>query len=292
MTAFISIKRRIFNKVTSRLTDKQYFQLLFLLKLKKFPNLDQPRTLNEKIIWRILFDRREIFSRLTDKVGMREYMKEIGLAAHLPKTYFIGTNPQEIHFNKLPNSFAVKPNHASGQIIIVKDKNLLDKGELINTCSEWLAFSYYDRGREWPYKNIQPKIIIEELLGEVTKLRVYKFHCFHGKPKILVVARGYTTGNAQFAAFDLAWNKQKIDYGPAKNADFSRPKRLAEMLAFSAKLSEPFDYVRVDLYQLKDRLVISELTFTHGSGFDAHWGGKLGLVLGDYWKITTNLGPT
>lgn len=217
-------------------------------------------------------------------------MKEIGMAAHLPTTYFIGTNPREILFNKLPNSFVVKPNHASGQIIIVKDKSLLDKGELINTCDEWLAFSYYDRGREWPYKDIQPKIIIEELLGEVTKLRVYKVHCFRGKPKILAVGKGYTTGNIQFAAYDTAWNKQKLEYGSGQSADFSKPKNFTEMLAFSAKLSEPFDYVRVDFYQLKDRLVISELTFTPSSGMDAH-SGEQDLILGNYWQLPKNHQP-
>jgi len=269
------------------MTDKQYFQLLFLLKFRKFPNLDQPKTLNEKTIWRILFDRREIYSRLTDKVGMRKYSKEIGLSAHLPKTYFIGTNPREIDFNKLPNSFVVKPNHASGQLIVVNDRKLFDKSELIKTCEEWLAFSYYDRGREWPYKNIQPKIIIEELLGDAKKLKVYKIHCFHGVPKLLAVGRGYTTGFIQFAAYDMDWNKYELDYEPAQNADFSRPKGFSELMALAAKLSAPFDYVRVDLYHLTDRLVISELTFTPNSGLNTH-SGKVGLILGNYWDLLDN----
>jgi len=288
LTTFISKKRWVFNLLTQRFTDKQYFQLMYLLAFKKLPNLDHPRNLNEKTIWRILFDRKEIYSRLTDKVGMRDYIREIGLAAHLPKTYFIGTNPREIPFDDLPPTFVVKPNHASGQIIIANEQSLVDTDELIRICDEWLAFSYYDRAREWPYKNIEPKIIVEELLGEPATLPIYKIHCFHGEPKIIVAGIGFTSGNLRFGAYDLEWNKQKLDYPAAQQAEFSKPKRLAEMIEFSATLSKPFDYVRTDIYQLEDRLVIGEFTFTSANGLDAN-RGKLTDIMGDYWQFDQTL---
>ena len=157
MTTFISIKRRIFNSITKPLSDKQYFQLLFFLKFRRLPNIEQPKTLNEKTIWRILYDRRDIFTRVTDKVGMRDYMKEIALSAHLPKTYFIGTNPREIDFENLPVSFVAKPSHASGHIVVVDKNHLLQKEELINTCHKWLTFSYFDEVENGPTKTFNQK---------------------------------------------------------------------------------------------------------------------------------------
>lgn len=280
----ISIKRRIFNALTHYFSDEHYFQILHFLKLKKIPNIREPKTFNEKILWRIVFDKKEIFSQLTDKVGMREYIKELGLEAYLPTAYFIGNNPIDIPFKELPKSFVVKPNHASGRVIFVYDKNDLNKEELINTCKTWLAFSYYERGREWPYKNIKPKIIVEELLGDHSKICVYKYHCFHGQPKLIAVGKGYLTDQMKFAVYDTRWRKQDIDYSRSRKADFPSPKNLPKMLELSARVSKQFDYIRVDFYDINNRVLISELTFTASSGMYPRWG-KLNRIMGHYWNI-------
>ena len=142
--AFISRRRRAFNWFTQFFSDERYFQLLHFLKLKEVPDIRNPNTLNEKILWRIVFDKKEIHSQLTDKVGMRNYLAKLGLKAHLPIVYYIGKKPLDIPFGKLPKSFVVKPNHASGRVIFVDDKDDFDKENLISLCEKWLAFSYFD----------------------------------------------------------------------------------------------------------------------------------------------------
>ena len=168
--------------------------------MKIFPNLARPKTLNEKVIWRILYDRNDLFTRLTDKARMREYVQELGLGNHLPKTYFIGANPDDIPFDTLPTSFAIKPNHASGQIIFVRDNMSIEREKIVNMCRKWLAFNYYEKGREWPYKNILPQVIVEELLDDFQKIRTYKYFCFHGTPKLVLVQEGYDSKNSRFGA--------------------------------------------------------------------------------------------
>lgn len=284
MSIFLSNKRRIFNLITRRLTDERYHQLVYLRSFGRLPNLRDPRTFSEKIIWRILFDRRAIFSQLTDKVGLRDYLTEIGLSAYLPKTYFIGQNPTDIHIEKLPKSFVAKPNHLSGHILAVDENNLVNSNDLQNLANDWLAFNHFEKGREWHYKDIQPKIIIEELLGEVVTNHVYKLHCFHGIPKVIEVGTGYTSENLKFGLYDMRWKRIHLPDGPSYNTEFSKPERLDNIVSIAAELSAPFDYVRVDLYDIEGRIVISEFTFTPTAGL-YNPRIQLDLELGNFWVL-------
>ena len=280
----ISLKRRIYNKITHPLDDKRYFQLLFLLRMKIFPNLARPKTLNEKVIWRILYDRNDLFTRLTDKARMREYVQELGLGNHLPKTYFIGANPDDIPFDTLPTSFVIKPNHASGQIIFVQDNMSIEREKIVNMCRKWLAFNYYEKGREWPYKNILPQVIVEELLDDFQKIRTYKYFCFHGTPKLVLVQEGYDSKNSRFGAYDMNWQKQQLAGGPQQNVSFTEPQGHSDMQRLAKKISAPFDFVRVDLYDAKNKLSIGELTFTPSNGMDTYWQA-LDAKLGAFWNL-------
>ena len=141
--------------------------LLLLRRYRKvhgvFPNLLRPGTLNEKILYRMLFDRRDILCRLADKAAVRPYVEaRLGPGA-LPKLYWCGRRPGEIPFEALPDRFVVKPTHGSGWVRIVRDKAALDRRALVAECERWLKQSYYEITREWVYKGIVPEILVEEL---------------------------------------------------------------------------------------------------------------------------------
>ena len=141
--------------------------LLLLRRYRKlhgvFPNLLRPGTLNEKILYRMLFDRRPILRWLADKAAVRPYVEaRLGPGA-LPKLYWLGRRPGEIPFDALPDRFVVKPTHGSGWVRIVRDKAALDRRALVAECERWLKQSYYEITREWVYKGIVPEILVEEL---------------------------------------------------------------------------------------------------------------------------------
>src|SRR5271168_2772382 len=118
----------------------------------EFPNLIRPKTFNEKILYRLLFDRRSLLAQLADKLAVRDYVEPRLGAQVLPQLYYVSAHPDTIPFNQLPNKFVVKPNHGSGWVRIVTDKMALDQAALRETCAGWLSQNFYEITREWAYK--------------------------------------------------------------------------------------------------------------------------------------------
>ncbi|HEX2659874.1 MAG TPA: ATP-grasp fold amidoligase family protein, partial [Polyangia bacterium] len=149
---------------------------------KVFPRLVAPRTFNEKILHRKLFDRRPLLSTLADKLAARAYVAERLDPDILPRLYTVTTDPTSLPFSALPDRFVVKPTHGSGWVWIVRDKATVDRAALIDTCRQWLATSYYDRTGEWIYKNVPPRILIEELIEDGSGIAPtdYKLFTFDG----------------------------------------------------------------------------------------------------------------
>jgi hypothetical protein len=132
----------------------------------EYPRILRPRTFNEKILRRKVFDRRAIFTTFADKYAVREYVAARVGPQILPKIYYVTTDPASIPFNNLPQRFVVKPTHGSGWVRVVLDKDALDRQELIRTCNQWLGRSYYEFLREHEYKNIPRRIMVEEFIDD------------------------------------------------------------------------------------------------------------------------------
>jgi len=277
--------RILFNQVARPLTDRQYVLLRHYMRFGRFPNLDDPKLYNEKIAWRMLFDRRQIFRQVTDKLAMREYAKNNGLDEYLPKLIFETSDPHEIPFDLLPKAFVVKASHGSGMVLLVSDKQKLDIGNFYNICKKWLRYDYYFRAREWQYHNIPRRIIVEEFLGGgISNPSEYKFHCFDGEPKTIGVFLNRYTPQFRSGRFDMDWSPLK-QYGPQKGiTNFSKPDRLNELVQVARLFSSGFDYVRVDLYLLPERVVFGELTLTTSAGLEQLPFEYQG-YLGELWKL-------
>lgn len=276
--------------VTQKLLNYPYERKLFLTNHGYPLDLKNPRSFNEKIVWRKIYDRNPLFPRVTDKYLVRDYVREkLGtLQANelLIPLLFYGKDPATIPFDTLPRQFVLKPSHASGRIIIVRDKQSIDRDAIVATCKEWLSDTYGFYRHEWAYQKLKPMIQVEPLLldDDNNVPREIKFHVFHGKCKRIVVIVGRYNDLKQ-SNFDENWNYIDTDTNYPLGPPLPRPDHLPDMLKLAEKLAEDFDYVRVDLYDLRGRIYFSELTCYTNSGDINYKPTQYDFDLGANWKI-------
>ena len=278
-----------FLRILYRKNNRKYIELQFQNMMGYKPNLDNPKTFNEKINWIKLNYYNELYEKCADKIEVRNYVTEKGLSNILTKLYGKYGSIDEIDFEKLPNKFVLKTTHSCGGVVVVNDKNTIDKNEVYRILNKSLKTNLYNIGREWQYKNLKPRILAEELIATNNKeLTDYKFFCFNGKVEYVYIAYGSESNkNYCIDFYDKNWNyinvkkKGHKNYGPIE-----KPKKLDEMIKISEILSNDFEHVRVDLYCENNKIYFGELTFTTGSGYSAFIPNEFDYELGS--KIDIN----
>lgn len=196
-----------------RLPDQIFIKILYKKNMKTKINLSSPKTFNEKLNWLKLYDRNPNYTQMVDKYEVREYIKEKIGEQYLIPLIGVYERFEDINFEKLPNQFVLKCTHDSGSVILCKDKarlNVLDTKKRINKC---LKRNFYYLGREWPYKNVKPRIIIEKYMIDCSEreLKDYKFMCFHGKVKYsFVCSNRNSKSGLNIDIYDLEWNKMSF----------------------------------------------------------------------------------
>ena len=291
----------IFNKIYSiyrffriRFIDEEKFiKQNYKKRFNKELDLENPRTLNEKINWLKLNDRTALHTNCADKLKVRDYVsKKIGGQYLIPlvfKTYDIN---ELVSKNFPEDPFIIKANHDSSGGVIVNDKQKVNWYKLKKKFKKLLSRNYYYIGKEWQYKNIEPGIIAEKLLvnekGEVPF--DYKLHCFNGKVEVIHVDIDRYTDhkrncyNPKWELLPFTWSMWKGGKPLWPNGrELSKPKHLEEMIMLAEKLCKPFPYVRIDLYEFESQIFFGEITFHHGSGLEIihpeHWDLQLGNLL-------------
>src|SRR5690606_37814815 len=260
-------------------------------RFNKELNLENPKTLNEKINWLKLNDRTSLHTICADKLKVRDYVSEkIGnqfLIQLVFKSYDINNLVSE-NFPEKP--FIIKANHDSSGGVIIKDKNQVDWLKLKKKFQKLLNRNYYYIGKEWQYKNIKAGIIAEKLLinenGEVPF--DYKLHCFNGKVEVIHVDIDRYTDHKR-NCYDTNWELLPFTWSMWKNGKplwpngrkISRHENLKEMIVLAEKLSQPFSYVRIDLYEFEAQVFFGEITFHHGSGLETIYPESWDLRLGE-----------
>lgn len=250
-------------------------------------NMANPQTFTEKLYWRMLVWNRvapHLFVQLADKLSAREYVaSKVGME-YLPRLLWHGEDPASIPFNTLPIEYVVKSNHASRQVIVVKEP--ADHEAIIATCKKWIDTNFYWVSREGQYLHIQPKILIEECLrdhGGSLPLD-YKIWCFNSVPELIQVIN-FARDSHSF--YDPYWKPLDLSYSKGKSSpDRSRPDQLEEMLSLATRLSDGFGFVRVDLYNLAGRIYFGELTFTPTAGHMKLIPDRWDLELGEKWDMS------
>ena len=249
---------------------KRELALWFKERTGKTLNLDNPQTFNEKIQWLKLYDSTPLKTRLADKYLVRDWVKEKIGEQYLIPLLGVYDSFDEIDFDKLPDRFVMKCNHGSGWNIIVKDKSKLDMKEAKEKLDRWLKTNFaYITGFELQYRNMQPKIIIEEYIENrnVHDLYDYKFWCFNGKVEYIQFLSERQNG-LKMAFYDIQWKKQNFVYNyPLDIKNIIKPDNLDIMIKLAEKLSAGFSHVRIDFYRLDDGTIyFGEYTFTSMSG--------------------------
>lgn len=268
-------------------------KLLLKLQLRRiagyWPNLNNPKTFNEKIQWYKLYYHHPLLTRCADKYEMRKYLEEKGLGKYQNKVYGVWDNANKIDFDKLPEKFVLKSTHGTAQTIVCRDKSNLDFKKVRKEISFWLKTNQCGAGYEWAYKNIRPRIICEELIETEDGLppKDYKFLCFNGEPKLLFVAsERYNNNNVKFDFFDIEWNHLPFTQGhPNSEKILAKPEKLQEILGICRIISKDFPHVRVDFYIENHKIMIGELTFYHFDGFVRFNPPQFDKIIGSYFTL-------
>lgn len=232
-------------------------------------NLENPKTLTEKIQWLKVYDSSFLKTYCADKILLHDYCEsKLGKDICIPiiSTY---DKPEQIEWNKLPNKFVIKCNHGSGYNIIVEDKTKLNKTEVNSKLNKWLNENYALFGAELHYYNIKRKILIEEYKESIDNDLVdYKFWCFNGEPKYFSIGAGHGHGSLNYYDFNMKlYPYQRLDYHCDRNIKWNKPSRFDEMMDIAKILSKDFKFVRVDFYEINKKVFLGELTFTPGDGY-------------------------
>ncbi len=274
-------------KIFNIIPDERYLKINYKLHMGKKLDLNSPQTFNEKLQWLKLRDRNPLYTNLVDKYEVRKYISKTIGEEYLIPLIGVWDKFEDIDFSKLPNKFVLKCNHDSGGLIICKDKNKLDIEEVKKKINKSLKRNYYYAWREWPYKNVKPRIICEKYMVDESgiELKDYKFFCFNGKPKALFVAtdRGIDT---RFDFYDMEFNHlpfmQHYKNGVKK---IVKPKGFDKMVKLASKLSKDIPHVRVDFYDINGKVYFGELTFYHFSGFERFEPKEYDEIFGDWINL-------
>ena len=256
------------------------------------PRLLRPQTFNEKVLHRILFSRSAWMATVADKLAARDFVEQRVGAAMLPKLHAVTTEPATIPFDRLPNRFVAKPTHGSGWVEMVPDKAALDRASLVRTCERWLATNYYDLTREWSYRHVPPRIMVEEMINDGTGSAPsdYKLFVFDGRVELVLVTMGRFGARAHVAV-DRGWNEVDVTFAySAERRRVPPPPHLTQMVEAAETLGRGLDFVRVDFFDTPDRLVFGELTATPGCGMDPFEPRSFDAQLGSFWTLSTNRG--
>lgn len=270
------------------MSDKAFLKHKFKLLMGYSLDLENPQTFNEKLQWLKLHDRKPEYSRMVDKYEAKAYIAEMIGEEYIIPTLGIWERFEDIDFEKLPDQFVLKCTHDSGGLVICRNKANLDLDGARRKINASLKRKYYYANREWPYKNVKPRIIAEAYMEdrnakEPDVLTDYKFFCFHGKPEIVYISQDKAK-EPYTDFFDMEFNHLPIrmkdpnsDSLPEKPPTFEKMKELARIL------SAGHYHLRVDFYNINGRIYAGELTFYHCGGFAMihpdEWNTKLGSLI-------------
>ena len=279
-------------------SDKLYLKVDYYLHTGKRLNLDNPVSFNEKTQWLKLHNTQPICTQMADKYAVRQLITDSIGDDYLIPLLGVWDCFDEIDFNLLPDRFVLKTTHDSGSVVICKDKSQFDKDSARRKLNKSLKKNYFWAGREYPYKNITPRIIAEMFMENEGEdgLSDYKFFCFGGKPDILFYAsdRFNNEGeSAKFDYYDMNLNHLPISSRGHKHKNLVIPhtEQFEEMKTLAAKLSTGFPFLRVDFYLINGKVYFGELTFHHDGGVvpfvPDEWNYLLGekIVLDGYNNI-------
>ena len=243
-------------------------------------NLDNPKTYNEKLQWMKARYRDPLITRCADKVAVRSYIAEKIGEEYLAPVYGVYDAVDAIDLDALPNEFVFKSNHASGHVILCKDKSKMDWPKEFWKMKKWLLTNYFYTSGESYYRAIKPKIICEKLHpGEIID---YKFVCFNRKPQYLYACSDRGKGT-KINFLDLEFKPLPFRKKELPKDNLKKPDNFEKMVELAGILAQDFPFVRVDFYDIEGKIYFGELTFCPGGGLNPfvppEWDLKIGEMI-------------
>ena len=243
---------------------------LFYKNVGYYPNIDNPSTLSEKVLWLKLYYNDPLISIACDKAAMKEYVDKVlgtGYTVPIIKKY---KSVFDINFDELPNKFALKVNWATGCNVIVRDKTKINKDRILCDLDRWMLpwkSSYYG-SFNCGYHGMKPVVFAEEYLDIPNNSTEYKVFCFNGKVKFVLVELDYFGKKPKRAYYNKAWQEMPFQFGNIEKVKIDNPpETYSKIIELAERLAKPFPYIRVDFYDIKGNLYIGEMTFYSGGGF-------------------------
>lgn len=281
----------VLNQLARYVSDENYVKWKYYLNFRKKLNLDNPQSYNEKLQWLKLHDKHEEYTRMVDKYEAKVIASTLMGEEYIIPTLGVYNSFNDIDFSQLPNQFVLKCTHNSGGIVICKDKRVFDINSTKHFFAKYLKKNPYWATREYPYKNVQPRIIAEKFMSDGRTdeegLTDFKFFCFNGDVKFLYVSQGLENHlTAGISFFDLDGKRlpfKRSDFRPLD--DFVPPQKFEEMKSLAGNVAKRLNcpFIRIDLYEVLNKIYFSEFTFFPCSGmipFDPpKWDEKLGMWL-------------
>lgn len=275
------------------LNDKAFVRDQYHGYNSRYPDLDSPRDLSEKICFRKIAEQPDLIVQCTDKLAVRAFVESTIGAEYLPEVFFTSDTAADVTADRIPQAqFALKTNHDQAGVLLCPDADRFDWGAARAKMADHLARNYYEPFREMQYRGISPRVYAETLLRPKAGQAVvpdYKFFCFHGTPELIQVDMNRFNDHVR-AFVTPDWDNLDIEYDdPIGRAGADRPDQLNHMLELARTLSQPFSFVRVDLYEAADRVYFGELTFTPGAGTKRFLPDSFERAMGDLWKTDLTL---
>lgn len=273
--------------------DETYLKIAYRIKMGKALNLDQPVTFNEKLQWLKLYDRKPKYTTMVDKYAVKKWVAEQIGEEYIIPTLGVWNHFDEIDFDKLPNQFVLKCTHDSGGLVICRDKKTFNKSTARKKIETCLKHNFFWGQREWPYKNVKPRIIaeqyMEDFITDEAVLTDYKFFCFNGMAKIMYVSKDKGE-NPTTDFFDMNFMRINMHMKDPNSKRFiQKPVCFDIMKTLAEKLSCRVPILRVDFYVIDDKPYFGELTFFHMSGFSHIYPNDWEKRLGDLIKLPNKI---
>ena len=272
----------------SFLSDEVYLKIRYRLEFGKKLDLKNPQTFNEKLNWLKINNRRPEYNKLVDKYLVRQYISDTIGEEYLIPLLGVWNSFDEIDFNSLPEQFVLKCTHDSGSVVICKDKKTFDYNFARKKLESKMKRNLYCWGREWVYKNLTPRIIAEKYMndGIHDDMIDYKFFCFNGNPEYIYISENLSNHKAASISFyDMSFSKAPFKRTDFKDLDYipEKPKTFEKMIELSKTLSKEHIFLRVDFYDINEKIYFGELTFFPAAGYlpivPKEWDLKLGEML-------------
>lgn len=280
--------------------DKRFLEIYWECVYNRKLNLKNPKSFNEKLQWLKLYDRKPEYSIMVDKYEVKKYVSEIIGEEHIIPTLGVWEKFEDLEFTKLPDQFVLKCTHDSGGLVICRDKAKFSINEEKKKIRKCLKHNYYLRGREWPYKDVKPRIIAEQYMEEYGENKIksienskqslidYKFYCFNGVPRFLYVSEGLENhATAKISFLSLDWSFMEFSRADFKSFEKlpPKPQNYSLMIEIAKNLSKHIPFIRVDLYEINGCVYFSELTFSPCSGMMPFKPEKYDYIIGSMLKI-------